>query len=260
MARNKGRTFKRIFVASDPHCGHETGLTHPEFDPGGSDHSAKVRAECWEWFKGAVKAKAPYDIALWGGDILDGTGDRSGGTEQITMDMFKQAQCFFNITQTVKAKENVLVYGTTYHTACKGHDFEHAIANIDHLEDHAFIKVNGVIFDLKHKISGSTVPWGRHTASSKAHYLNELNSIKKREPRADIILRAHVHYHQFCGGDGWIAMTIPALAWGSKFGKRQCEGIVDFGFLIFDIYNDGRIAWESHIVLLESQKARVIEL
>ena len=260
MSRNKGRTFKRIFVGSDPHCGHETGLTHPGFDPGGDSHNAIVRAECWDWFKEEVKSKAPYDIALWGGDILDGTGDRSGGTENLTMDLFKQAQCFYNIVQTVKAKENVLVYGTPYHTACKGQDFEHAVAGIEYLEDHAFVKVNGVTFDLKHKIGGSTVPWGRHTASSKAHYLNALNSIKESEPLADVILRAHVHYHQFCGGNNWIAMTIPALAWGSKFGKRQCEGAVDFGFLVFDIYNDGRIVWEPHIVLLDSQKAKVIEL
>ena len=62
------------------------------------------------------------------------------------------------------------------------------------------------------------------------------NDHDQGQPLADVVLRGHVHYHEFTGNSQGLAITCPSLqGWGSKFGQRQCEGIVDTGLLWFDI-------------------------
>ena len=67
-------------------------------------------------------------------------------------------------------------------------------------------------------------------------------------PKAQVLLRAHVHSFNFCGGTGWAAFTTPALqGWGSKFGERRCDGTVDFGFLAFEIANKEDYTWKAYV-------------
>ena len=64
---------------------------------------------------------------------------------------------------------------------------------------------------------------------------------------ANVIIRSHVHYHEFSGNPTHIAMTTPALqGWGSKYGERQCSGIVDIGLVQFDI-SEGEYSWKCHL-------------
>ena len=81
----------------------------------------------------------------------------------------------------------------------------------------------------------------------------------ERQPNADVIIRAHVHYHNYCGGDGWLAMTLPALqGYGSNFGARECEGIVDIGMVKFDVYENGEYKWKLIDAKLAQQKAQAL--
>ena len=76
-----------------------------------------------------------------------------------------------------------------------------------------------------------------------------------------MILRGHVHYLNFCGGPGWLAMTLPALQMkGSKYGVRQCSGVVDFGFTVFDVGEDGRYTWWPELADIKSQRARALRV
>jgi hypothetical protein len=53
---------------------------------------------------------------------------------------------------------------------------------------------------------------------------------------ADVFLRGHVHHFSHSEQPTFHAFTCPSLqGLGSKYGSRQCSGVVHFGFLIFDL-------------------------
>lgn len=90
------RRFKRVMATGDWHCGHQVGLSTPAYHtPTTSDHKflklANVRRDVWNWFDKKLTPWKPIDILILNGDALDGKGDRSGGTEQITPD--RKVQC-----------------------------------------------------------------------------------------------------------------------------------------------------------------------
>lgn len=222
---------KRVLVISDAHCGHISGLTPPDYQ------TRDPQSEAWEWYSRLVQTLKP-DVLFVLGDMIDGKGRRSGGTELVTSDRFVQTQMAEEVIAVANCKEITMVYGTPYHTG-EEEDYEAIIARAcgAYITGHAFPKCNGIQFDLKHKVGGSTIPHGRATAIQKAKLWNKMwHDHNKEQPLADIIIRGHVHYHEYSGNSRGLAMTAPALqGWGSKFGVRQCEGIVDTGLLWFDI-------------------------
>ena len=134
-------------------------------------------------------------------------------------------------------------------------------AGFSKIGSHEWVSVNGCVFDLKHKVGGSAIPHGRHTAIARDRMWNLLWAEKGLTPKAHVILRGHVHYHNYCGGPGWVAMTLPALqGMGSKFGARQCSGLVDWGVVIFDVDDDGSFDWHAETVTIQAQCARIVSL
>jgi hypothetical protein len=89
-------------------------------------------------------------------------------------------------------------------------------------------------------VGGSTIPHGRFTATAKERLWNVLWNERELRPKAQVILRGHVHYATFCGEPGWVAMTLPALqGMGTRYGGRVCSGTVHWGAVIFDVNEDG---------------------
>ena len=222
---------KRIIVISDAHCGHRSGLTPPAYQR--EDHQVEI----WNWYSATVR-RLKGDILFCLGDMIDGKGRRSGGTELVTSDRLIQCDMAIEVVEEANCKTKMMVYGTPYHTGDE-EDYESIIArNVNAvIKSHLFPVCNGIQFDLKHKVGGSTIPHGRATALAKSKLWNKMwVDHDKGQPRADILIRGHVHYHEYTGNPQGLAMTCPALqGWGSKFGERQCEGIVDTGLLWFDI-------------------------
>lgn len=254
MSRRK-RQFKRIVAVSDLHCGSIVGLT----PPGQWSHLEGVRAvqrELWCWYEREVQALGKVDAVLCLGDAIDGKGQRQGGIEQYTTDMIEQAAIAAQCLRAIDAKQYVMVHGTPYHTG-QEEDFESLIAGElkGSIGGHEWAEAHGVVFDLKHKVGSSQVPHGRHTAIARERLWNQLWALRDGAPKADILLRGHVHYHNFCGGPTWLAMTLPALqGLGSRYGVRQCSGTVDFGFVHFDVYPGGKYTWEAHILRQQAAK------
>lgn len=249
--------MKRVVVISDTHCGHEYGLTPPEWWYGIDSGDALVRKtatfqrKLWGFYSDSMKAlikDKAIDVLIVNGDSVDGKGEKSGGTEQFTTDRIEQCRMAAKVIDEAKAAKVRLLYGTRYHTG-KDEDFESIIPEMVactdvSIEGHGFYTVNGVNLDVKHKINSSGVPHGRMTALARAKLWNTIwHSEHARQPKADIIIRSHVHYHNLCGGPGWLAMTCPALTYNTTYGVRECEGIVDVGFLVFDIDDEGGYDW-----------------
>jgi hypothetical protein len=260
---------KRAVVISDPHCGHQVGLTHPDFDarPQNSRSDAyrlwKLRRACWNFVSDKAAELQPIDLLIVNGDCIDGKGDKSGATELITADRDEQCDMAVAAIEQFNAGAIVMSYGTAYHTGVR-EDHENKIAKqVKALKigSHDWVDVNGLIFDYRHHVGSSVIPHGRHTAIARERLWAVLWAERGEYPRSDVLIRSHVHYHAYCGGDDWLAMTTPALqAYGSKFGARRASGVVDYGFVSFDVVNRESYSWRNHILRFKRHKQKVIKI
>jgi len=176
----------------------------------------------------------------------------------------KQTVCALGTTSKTYIAEGFLCHNTDYHTSTQGDDWEQIIkdkAKIDKIGSHEWLDVNGLIFDIKHYLGSSATPYGRHTAISKEAIWNELWALTKQQPRADVIVRSHVHYFQHCGTSQKLAMTLPALqGMGSKFGARKCSGLVDWGVVLFQVTSKNDYEWHPIIRTISAQKTKAIKI
>lgn len=253
--------MKRIVVISDLHAGHMVGLTPPQWqfplNTGNPrrDAVAVIQRACWDFYARVLNTLQPIDTLFVLGDCVDGRGGRSGGTELVTTSLLDQADMAEEAIQRARARHTRMVYGTPYHVSPDGDDVESVIAAKVGAEitGHDWVDVNGCIFDLKHKVGGSQVPHGRHTAIARERLWNAMWAEAEGAPRASVFLRGHVHYFNHCGGASggrhWLAITAPALQGpGSKYGVRQCSGTVDYGLMHFDVDENGGYKWQAHLM------------
>jgi hypothetical protein len=266
VAKKKG--FKRGFLGGDMHCGHRVGLTPPQWQrpeyslsdrPDAKYYKAAIAL--WAEFDIKIRELQPFDFAVFNGDCIDGKGTRSGGTELITTDRNEQCKMAETAIRHVDAEKVLITRGTGYHTGMDD-DWEDQIAYSTGAEisDHQWVEVNGCVLDCKHAIGASSIPHGRFTPLAKDRLWNVIWHTDEGDPKSDIIIRSHVHYHAFCGDNNYLAMTLPALQGkGSKFGKRICTGTVHWGFCWIDIYDDGRYYWNRHIIQVEEQNATLLK-
>lgn len=256
----------RVFAGGDTHCGSVVGLTPPKWCQN------EEQEEQWEMFKKLVRPRRPFGVAIWNGDLIDGKSSRVGATDVITADRRQQALMARYIIKYVGAPVNLLTYGTPYHVGAEGgEDWEAVIADyFDEdpemkviIKGHHFVDIGGVNFSIKHKVGSSTIPHGVFTPIAKEKTWDRLWAEEKQQhPNSQVIIRSHIHDHNYCGKKGkewWLAMSLPALqGLGSKYGSRQCQKIVDWGFVWFDIENGKVKDWEAEIEVLESQKDEVL--
>jgi len=260
----KGRKTKRVVAISDMHCGHRVGMTPPQFQLNpDNENDAKwltLQKEQWKWYCKVINSLRPIDLLLVLGDCVDGRNERAAGRDCIRPGRRDQVDMAFEVIQFTAAPKIAMVYGTRYHVADWEDDLCSNFGDRAKIGSHEWPEVNGVVFDIKHKVGSSIVPYGRPTSVMRARLWNTMWSESARQPNSDILLRGHVHYHvggfSMCGGKKVWAMTLPALQGiGTEYGAEQCEGLVDFGLVHFDITPGGSCSWDSHVAVLPSQVA-----
>jgi hypothetical protein len=257
--------MKRVLAMADAHSGHLVGLTHPDFDVRHSNIKLapidRARRAYWEWYASEVKKLQPIDALIFNGDAIEGKGEKSGGTELITKDRDEQVDMAVAVIEETHATSKYFSYGTPYHVGVN-EDWENKVAEQVHavkIGGHDWLNVNGKVFDYKHFIGSSSVPSSRQQPLAKEKLWNQLWAEDDIFPNATILLRAHVHYFGFVGDQRYIGMTLPALqGMGSKFGTRKCSGIVNFGFVHFDIEENGDYKWVVHILKPKPHRALVL--
>ena len=246
----------RVMFIADLHCGHMSGLTPPEWDskPGAGWPAKKIsfydhRREIWDIYEETIFRVKP-DVVIVPGDAIDGKGQKSGGTEQLTADRNEQCWMAVAALKRVNAKRYVMSYGTSYHVGFQ-EDWEDQVAKgLSEAsiggEDNAM--VHGKVINYRHYLGGSSVPHGRATPLNKEVVWNKLWSLRGEYPAADVIARAHNHYYVAVDTADTLAFSLPAACgYGSKFGTRICSGTVDFGFVWMDIEKGRDIAWDKRI-------------
>lgn len=274
LPANRNKKKKRVVVAADFHSGHEFGLTPPAWWSREDATDARVtkcgkfQRELWRFYSANIDALKPIDILIVNGDAIEGKGDKSGGTELITSDRNEQVRMAREAIDYAESPVVRLTYGTKYHVGVS-EDYEATLADYlsssgkcrAEVHGHDFITINGVNLDIKHKVGASQVPQGRMTAVGRARVWNVIwNAEHERQPRADILIRSHVHYYTFAGSASWLGITTPALTYNSSFGIRECEGVVDVGFMVFDFDESGRYQWKTILATFDSLKVRPVSL
>lgn len=248
MAKKKARS---VLILADMHCGSLVGLTPPNYRIMHDPELLEYQKHTWSLYLKMLKDIGPVDILVVNGDATDGKAARQGGCGLITSDIDVQAMMAARCIERVKTKKIHMVYGTPYHTG-ESQDHENQVASLigaDRIEGHAFLQINGLIFDVKHKVGGSTIPHGRHTAIARERLWNVLWGERGESPKADVIIRSHVHFFSYAGGHNWLALTTPALqGLGSIYGVRQCSGTVDFGMVVFHVRGKDDYSWHPYIV------------
>jgi hypothetical protein len=258
------RGFKRVAILSDTHCGHLAGLTPPEYqieltkDDQRRNKLALIQTELWNEFTRIVAENQPYDITVFNGDAIEGKGTKTGGTELGSSDRKVQTDMAARVIETVGAPVVRMTYGTPYHVGNE-EDWEDIVAEKvgAKIGSHEWLEINGVILDVKHRVSSSVIPHGRLTALAREVLWNRLWHSRGLQPKADILIRSHVHYYEEMVHDGCRAVTTPSLqGMGSKFGARMCSGTVDFGLITLDVYKDGHYIWTPHFIIGQTQEAK----
>lgn len=254
----------RVLFFNDSHCGSNVGLTPPAYQypliasPTSGEHHrrnkwAKLQRECWDWYEGFVEKIGRVDKLFCVGDLIDGAGSRSGGTEEITTDRKVQVAMAIEALEVIKTDDRVFLYGTSYHTGDQ-EDFETGIA--EHfgakIGSHEWEKINGCVFDLKHHQSGTKNPF--------TSLYNEITANREwasagEQPKADVLVRAHTHRFCLARMEDCIGLSLPALCgYGSKYGQRRCTRKVNFGLVMFDVWPDGECVEHVYIAELEEHK------
>lgn len=245
------RKFKRVLVVSDFHCGHEVGLTPPQWNPEyEADHMTQYRAYMWQQFSRAVDVLRPIDILVANGDLIDGRGEKSGSEELIVLDRLLQAKMAVEVIRHCKSPKVFVTRGTDYHVG-KEESWESLVGELlgaDRVGDVINIDVNGLMFNFRHHIGGSQTPLGRSTPLAREMVWNALWAQHKGFPQADVLVRSHVHYMSFAGFPGQLAMTTPGLqGYGTRYGERRLSGLIDFGFVHFDVTSLADWDWKATV-------------
>lgn len=254
---------KKVLVVSDFHCGHRVGLTPPGWNPRHEEirEETKLRDMLWEWTWENIRPLGKLDVVVANGDLIDGRGPKSGSTELIEVDRNEQAKMAADFLARINTKNVYVTYGTPYHSGST-EDWEYTVTNLLGCDDpyaQLDLEVNGLMFNFKHKVGGSSIPHGRATALLREKLWNTLWAERGEFPKAQVVVRSHVHYHVYAGNYDGLAMTTPALqGYGSKFGTRQTSGTVDYGFVYFEVSDKGELSWKPYILRMsyrEPQKA-----
>lgn len=255
--------MKRVIILSDLHSGHRIGLTPRGWQNREWLHTSKQLAQiyaiqkaCWDAYERELKQHGPFDVVVLNGDMIDGRGERSGGTELITTNVDEQCDMAVACVRKAITKRKTKVYmtyGTGYHTG-NAEDWENKIAgdlDAENVEPFLNLNIEGVGFNFKHHIGTSSVPYGRHTAVARERsweiekYVREVLNKNGNAQLPSVIIRSHVHYFKYCGDEHFFGCTTPALeAPGTKFGARRCSGTVSWGFLWFEC-NKGEFIWRA---------------
>lgn len=245
-----------ILLGGDFHSGADTGITPPGYEQGPEINNGKNRKRqklIWKAYQEMVNSLPPIDYFILMGDMVHGADPKDTGRGNVSNNPAVQAEMAIKAIRIVRARKHLLVYGTDYHVTIDGLDVEDLIA--DALEipketpwrgDHTFPLIEGIQFDLKHRIGCSSLPASRPRILAQEVEHAKQWVLEGVQPMPQILARAHCHYYAEARGTTkqgeWLAINVPSLqGLGSTYGARVCVGVVHFGLVLLTMDKEGHI-------------------
>lgn len=249
----------RIVSVSDTHCGHEVGLTPPDWwAPPARREVRRYQRQTWRAFEEILSAIAPpVDLLFALGDLIEGPQLASRGTELGTaLTMADQCEMAVEVLRRFEAREVYIVRGTPYHVG-QDEDWEAMIAKElgARLATVADVTVEGVRFNLRHKVGRTSVPYGAGTPLARSYLVQAWAELRRGGEAPAVALRGHVHRFAYVGQREWLAMSLPGLGQGGGKLEQLIEGDLDWGLVSWTV-SGGEYSWRAHVRPAEMRHER----
>jgi hypothetical protein len=250
----------KYLLFGDLHCGSRLGLTPPKAQRRyGRDLTRQL---LWNWFHERIRKHAPFDGAILNGDSVDGDGARSGGIGLLTTDRVEQIDIAEEAVSYISAKRWWHTAGTPYHSGCQ-ESWERILSKAigARYELEAHLDLNGMQLCVRHYIGNTQSPASRFTGLSNAQVKQVLWALRGQQPRANLIVRSHVHRCQEIAdpATNFRACTLPGLlGLGSPYSVVKMDTLpVDFGFAVLDVQDASNWGITYEVAPLRIQSASV---
>lgn len=222
---------KRVLILSDLHCGHNLGLTHPDY----FNHFKEIQQVGWDFYSKNIKKLGKIDLCIVNGDAIEGRGAKES-MQHNTTNISEQQQIAISCLEKANAKKYVFLRGTPYHVS---NDFECEDAIADHFGAEIFdsrkIEVNGCLLHCRHTTGKSGTAYASITSLQRSAVVQILNDVESGGVKADIYIRSHAHEYDLVDRELFTAFITPGLQFkGTNFG-RKCTGFYSYGFMWMDI-------------------------
>lgn len=253
---------KTIVFISDLHCGSVYGIT-PEEHFSHYDNYRELQEETWNKYCAIADRWVNPDVLIVNGDCIEGAQTKQGGAELITPDRNVQSDMAVIAINKFRAKNIFMTFGTRYHCSEQAEDFEYVIANKLNakIEGRLFLEVEGMTFDIRHKVGSSSIPHGRATSLLRENMWNLIKESEDIGPKVDVIVRSHVHYHIWIEDGKRVMFTTPALQLArGRYGSRECSGKIHWGAIRLTVDNGEIIRKEVNLCSVEGNKPQILKV
>lgn len=254
--------FKTLVIISDLHCGSVFGLTPPAYYEAERKRRA-MQKEAWKAYRRITQKWQAPDVLLVNGDCIEGTQKLQGGAELTTPDRNVQCEMATEAISLFNAKKILISYGSKYHVGEQAEDFEYPIAKSlkARVGGRLFFRIEGVVFDARHKVGGSGSYQNRASGISREVLWNLIKEANSSGPKVDCVIRSHVHYHTYVEIGERMAFSTPCLQLArGRFGSRECVGEVHWGAVRLTISKGKIVNREVEMCKLRSNIPKLMRL
>lgn len=251
-----------MVLISDMHCGSSYGLTPPEFFESKFHKRERMQQEAWESYRSITETWRAPDILILNGDAIEGLQSKQGGAELVVTDRLKQVEIAVDCLKLWHAKQIFMTYGTKYHVGEQAEDFEYQIAKHPDIqatiEGRLFLDIEGMTFDIRHKVGSSSIPHGRATAVIKEMMWDLIEEAVGTGPHIDVVVRSHAHYHIWVEDPDKVMIITPGLQLKrGRFGSRECTGAIHWGAIRLTVDKGQIINKEKLICKLDANRPKL---
>lgn len=246
--------MKRILVDSDLQVGSLWGLSPNPFlktMPGQPEEKMSITPnagqkyllECW---KAKIAALPPrIDACVLNGDMIDGMQWKQRGMEAMSTDIGDQLHNAEKLLmmQKSKVKKWYVIRGSDYHEKIEGVRAPDILAEylgVGRSYDVLNLNVEGKIINFAHAI-GTTAGFYLATPLNQQAMWGSLMGNSGKTPKADLIVRSHVHNYASLEFGKVKAITTPGWQLQTPYAreKNYYRWIPDIGSVILEVDSEG---------------------
>lgn len=238
---------------SDLHAGSIYGILPQGFDTYTGAHIEQNAAQqylwrCWLDFCERAKAFKPEAIIV-NGDVVDGDQHRNKGAELTLVSPDDQVRAAVQALQKLPTAKFYLTQGTPYHVgdwnaaeesvACEMYATEYqSVGTGRKCREVLWLDIDGVIIEAAHHIAVST-GFYRLTALDREGQWSAMSSkdATKGVPKADLLIRSHVHYFGLAEHASKKIVTTPCWQLQTRYMRKNSvtRMLPDIGGLLIEI-------------------------
>jgi hypothetical protein len=252
-----------ILLLSDLHVGSDFGVfprvayrqEHNERIPVRPNKGQRYLLQCWEWMMAHLPPRLTYTIV--NGDIIDGENPREGGLYLSLHTPTDQVEAAVSLLGPLRERSDAffIVKGTPYHGG-RADDALAGLAKALHATRWASGSRTGTRLWLHMKKAGGKVLNASHHITRGWMYASAVADrtvmmaaaaeATGKLPRADIIVRSHLHLKRVVHVENKHVILTPAWKLLTPFAERAMEEIraeflSDLGAILVEVTSKGQV-------------------